>query len=200
MFGRNKIKIVDMILVFIIKDIYHSIRDYVVRIRIARNNYGISLSRRCVFSGKNVCRKTRIGPASTICDFTFIAVNNDPMGGVDSYLTIGQNTYIGEFNNIRAAGGSITIGDNCLVSQKVTMVASNHSYKKGDYIYTQKWDTSKHSIKIGNDVWIGANVVILPGVSVGDGAVIGAGSIVNKDVPENAIVFGNPMRVLKYRE
>ncbi len=55
------------------------------------------------------------------------------------------------------------------------------------------------NVVIGNDVWIGANAIILPGVNIGDGAVIGAGTVVTKDVPPYAIVGGNPARVIKYR-
>lgn len=55
-------------------------------------------------------------------------------------------------------------------------------------------------IDIGDDVWIGCGSVILPGVKIGTGAVIAAGSVVNKDVPEYAIVAGNPMKILRFRE
>ena len=53
-------------------------------------------------------------------------------------------------------------------------------------------------VKIGNDVWIGSNATILPGVEIQDGAIIAAGSIVTKDVPKNAVVAGNPARIIKY--
>jgi acetyltransferase-like isoleucine patch superfamily enzyme len=55
-------------------------------------------------------------------------------------------------------------------------------------------------IRIGDDVWVGCSVQILPGVTIGNGAVIAAGSLVNKDVPENAIVAGVPAKIIKYRE
>jgi len=55
-------------------------------------------------------------------------------------------------------------------------------------------------VQIGSDVWIGANCTILGGVQIGDGAVVGAGSIVNKDIPAYAIAVGNPARVIKYRK
>ena len=113
-------------------------------------------------------------------------------------LVVGAGTYIGEFNNIRAAGGNITIGKNCLVSQHVTMVSSNHSINTGSLIKSQKW--LSQDIEIGDDVWIGANTVILPGIKIGHGAVIGAGSIVTHDVPEYTIVAGNPAKIIKKRE
>ena len=114
-------------------------------------------------------------------------------------LTIGDNTFIGEFNNIRATGGEIIIGNNCNISQHCTLVSSNHSIVKGINISEQKWDETKVGIFIGDDVWIGANSVVLPGVRIGNGAVIGAGSVVTKNIPDNAICVGNPARVIKFR-
>jgi acetyltransferase-like isoleucine patch superfamily enzyme len=114
-------------------------------------------------------------------------------------LKIGRNTSIGEFNNLRAAGGSIVIGDNCLISQFVTIVASNHNIERGKNINSQGWDDNKTGVIIGNDVWIGANCVILPGVEIGNGCVIAAGSIITKNMSENSIVMGAPGRVVKER-
>lgn len=115
-------------------------------------------------------------------------------------LKVGNNTYIGEYNNIRVAGGKILIGDNCLISQHITMVTSNHIINAGKNISSQGWTTENNFIVIGNDVWIGANSVILPGITISDGAVIAAGSIITHNVPKNAIVAGNPARIIKYRE
>lgn len=115
-------------------------------------------------------------------------------------LILGKNTYIGEYNNIRVAGGEITIGSGCLISQFVTIVSSNHQIEKDKPIISQKWTTDNNFVHIGDDVWIGASSVILPGVTVGKGAVIAAGSIVTKDVPEYAIVAGNPAKIIKYRK
>lgn len=64
----------------------------------------------------------------------------------------------------------------------------------------QPWDDRKYGIIIEDDVWIGCNSVILPGVKIGTGAIIGAGSVVTKNIPANAIVCGNPAKILKYRE
>ncbi|WP_431609958.1 DapH/DapD/GlmU-related protein [Chryseobacterium sp. 'Rf worker isolate 10'] len=54
-----------------------------------------------------------------------------------------------------------------------------------------------HPIKVGNNVWLGGNVVVLPGVSIGNNSVIGAGSVVTKDIPENVVAVGNPCKVVK---
>jgi len=116
-----------------------------------------------------------------------------------SRLEIGQNTYIGEGCNIRASGGTILIGSDCLIAQSVTVVASNHSIALKDKIKLQGSDFKKNKITIGDDVWLGASVVVLPGVNIGKGAVVGAGSVVTKDVQEYAVVAGNPAKHLKFR-
>jgi acetyltransferase-like isoleucine patch superfamily enzyme len=132
--------------------------------------------------------------------FNVIYAINTSNSKIEGKLEIGKNTYIGEFNNIRAAGGEIIIGDDCLISQYVTIVASNHNIKRNLKILEQGWDELKTGIVIGNDVWIGANSVILPGVHIGNGAVIAAGSVVNKDVAPYSIVGGVPAKFLKSRQ
>ena len=119
---------------------------------------------------------------------------------IKSGIIIGRNTYIGENNNLRAADGLINIGNNCMISQGVTIVTSNHGIAKDIPIAKQNWHSKKAKITIEDDVWIGANSVILPDVIIRKGAVVAAGSIVTKSVPEYSIVCGNPARILKYRE
>ena len=113
-------------------------------------------------------------------------------------VNIGANTYIGE-NNILRGGAGISIGEGCLISNNVVIVSENHSFKLGIPISTQASD-QQGGVKICDDVWIGANSVVLPHVTIGKGSVIGAGSVVTKSIPENAIAFGNPARVVKFRE
>ena len=141
-----------------------------------------------------------IGRETSIAAYTTLAVANDSRNNIkNSSLEIGERTYIGEYNNIRAGGGKIKIGSDCLISQHITIVASNHSVNKKFLIRNQKWSLNKNFVTIGNDVWIGANSIILPGVTVGSGAVIGAGSVVVSDIPEYAIVKGNPAKIVNYR-
>ena len=130
-----------------------------------------------------------------IGDYTKICVDDN----LGSKMVVGENTYIGDLNNIRASGGDIIIGNDCLISQNVLMVSSNHEFKKGVLIRKQP-SSAKRGIYIGNDVWIGGNSVILPGVHIGDGAVIGGGTIVTKDIPPNSVVAGNPAKFIKFRE
>ena len=141
----------------------------------------------------------KIGKSTSIGAFSTIIVRDELEHKGGSSLVIGERCYIGEGNNIRAGGGKIEIGSDCLISQNITIVASNHQFKKGTKINKQAWSRDSNYVIIGSDVWIGASVVILPGVRIEDGAVIAAGSIVTKSVPKNAIVAGNPSRVVKYR-
>ncbi len=143
-----------------------------------------------------------IGRGSTIGPYTILNLIGDPKQvGCCSRLEIGTNTAINEFNNIRAGGATIRIGDNCLFSQYISLIGINHSIDNIDIpIRDAPWDRSHSGITIGNDVWIGAGAVILPGVDIGDGAVIASGSVVTKDVPPRAIVAGIPASILRYRK
>lgn len=139
--------------------------------------------------GKNVY----IGAFSVI----YVINENDKK---DCKLIIGENTYIGEQNNIRAAGGTIKIGKNCLISQQVSIIGSDHHYKKGINIQDQPWKAENRGVEIGDDVWIGCSVQIMAGVKIGNGAVIAAGSVVTKNIEENTVVAGVPAKFIKHRE
>jgi acetyltransferase-like isoleucine patch superfamily enzyme len=115
-------------------------------------------------------------------------------------LTLEDGVYINEFNNIRAAGGDITIGSRTIIAQFVSIIATNHKIPPREQrVRDAGIEQEGSGVKIGRDVWIAANVVILPGVEVGDGAVIGAGAVVSKSIPAYAIAVGNPARVIRYR-
>ncbi|MCF8283547.1 MAG: acyltransferase [Sphingobacteriales bacterium] len=115
-------------------------------------------------------------------------------------LSIGNGTSIGEMNNIRAAGGEIIIGEKCILSQYITIVAANHLISKEQFMIDQAWDTSKNKVVIHDDVWIGSHAQIMPGVTIGKGAIIAAGATVTKDVEPYAIMLGSPAKLLRYRE
>ena len=158
------------------------------------------ISNRACIKYNNI-QQLRIGINSEISDFTTLMIMNDPRNNIkNSFLTIGSNTYIGEYNNIRAGGGNIEIGDYCSISQHVSIIASNHEIKKHKEISSQPWDLKNNFVLIKDGAWIGANSIILPGVTVGFGAVVGAGSLVNKDIPDYAVAFGNPAKVMKFRQ
>jgi virginiamycin A acetyltransferase len=101
------------------------------------------------------------------------------------------------------------IGRYCSFAKGVRIINHNHplDFKSTSALFfnpslgfCKEWLVKFNPLEVGNDVWIGANAVILPEVSrIGDGAVIGAGAVVNRDVPPFAVVLGNPARIVKYR-
>lgn len=126
---------------------------------------------------------------------------------VDSYngesfqprITIGHDCNFGAYNHITCVN-EIVIGDHCLTGKWVTITDNSHGYtdKESLYQYPElRPIVSKGPVIIGNNVWIGDKATILPGVEIGDGAVIGAGSVVTIDVPAYCVVGGNPARVIK---
>ena len=88
----------------------------------------------------------------------------------------------------------IYVGDHVMFAPRVTVAAGTHPIHPGLRSKQAQYNMPVH---IGNNVWIGANSVILPGVSIGDSSVIGAGSVVTKDIPANVVAVGNPCKVLR---
>lgn len=112
-------------------------------------------------------------------------------------IRIGKNTTIG-FHNFIFASERIEIGDDCLIAPFVYIVDSNHRIDRNQKINEQSNETA--AIVIGNDVWIASHVTILKGVRIGDGAVIAANSLVNRDVESYTIVGGSPAKPIGKRE
>lgn len=106
-------------------------------------------------------------------------------------ITVGKNVFINACCKFQDQGG-ITIGDDCLVGHNVTIATLNH-----DFAPEKRANINPSPVKIGNKVWIASDSTILPGITIGDGAIIGAGSVVTKDVPQNTIVAGNPAKIIK---
>lgn len=94
-------------------------------------------------------------------------------------------------------GGGVTIGDRVLIGYRTQILSSNHVIEGRSPIFHA--GHVKKPVVIENDVWIGAACIILPGVKIGEGAVIAAGSVVTKDIPAFAIVAGVPAKVIRYR-
>lgn len=111
-------------------------------------------------------------------------------------LSIGDNSGVG----VNAVISShVVIGDDVMMGPECMMFTSNHGMDRTDIPMWRQPFSDPRPIMIGDDVWIGARVTILPGVHVGNGSVIGAGSVVTKDVPPYSIVGGNPAKVIRMR-
>lgn len=113
-------------------------------------------------------------------------------------VSIGRHISINEWVFIDGWGG-VTIGDYVRIAHRVSIISEDHLFDDPSLpIYTQGKIGKK--VVINDDVWIGCGAIILKGVTIGHGAIIGAGSVVTKDVPKNAVVVGNPARIVKYRQ
>ena len=109
-------------------------------------------------------------------------------------VAMGDDVSIASFVHIWGEGG-LTIGNQVMIGAGTCITTRDH-----DYEAKNMWTSSIEApVVIGNDVWIGTHCVILPGVTIHDGAVIGAGAVVNRDVEARAIVAGVPARLLKLR-
>ena len=108
-------------------------------------------------------------------------------------IEIGENFY-SNHNLIILDGNKVIFGDNVFIAPNCAFYTAGHPIDVNRR--NQGLEYAK-PIKIGNNVWIGGNVVVLPGVTIGDNTVIGAGSIVTRDIPANVVAVGNPCRVIK---
>ncbi|WSQ57857.1 hypothetical protein OG507_12650 [Streptomyces sp. NBC_01217] len=117
-----------------------------------------------------------------------------PQGGS---ITIGNDCSLNNHVVLYGAGG-ITVGDGCRIATGVVIVAFNHGHDDLALPIRHQSITAR-GVLVEDEVWIGARSILLDGVTIGSGSVIGAGSVVTRDVPEHAIVAGNPARVLRRR-
>ena len=161
-----------------------------------------------------IVRDSTIGSDTTLADDVF--VTDSVLGncctierrGMVFNSTIGDYSYTGYNTVVKYAD----IGKFCSISWNVSIGGANHDYHTisthpfsfiSKYGFTNSGGGGYHSfdnpLRIGNDVWFGCNAVIMRGVTIGDGAVIGASSVVTKDVPPYSVVVGNPGKVIKYR-
>lgn len=112
-------------------------------------------------------------------------------------ITIGNRVYIGK-NCILASDIGITIGDNTMFAEYVSIIDADHGIEKNG-VPIRDQELKPKPVTIGSDVWIGRGCAVLKGISIGEGAVIGANSVVTSDIPPYAIACGAPARIIRYR-
>jgi len=116
------------------------------------------------------------------------------------HISIGENTFVNT-NCMFLDNNKITIGKNGLIAPYVQIYTATHPLKASDRIVGEGKDTryltSTKPVTIGDNVWIGGNSVIFPGVTIGDNVTLGAGSVVTKNIPDNVLAYGNPCEVVR---
>ena len=152
------------------------------------------ITKNCVIGKKASLRRCKLKDHSRVAAYAALVQTE-----VGEYSSIGRYTKITH----------TTIGKFCAISWDTTINAIGHPYDNlsisafpyvpsvGNFVKERK--TFHKQVIIKNDVWIGANCVIMPGLTIGNGAIVGSGSVVTKDVPDYAIVVGVPAKVIKYR-
>ena len=149
---------------------------------------------------------------------SWIGIKNDKIevpAMIGTNTVIYNNVKIGKYtsirNNVLIDGNTLSIGRYCSIANDVSIGVGNHPIDKistSDCFYYPQWGLTAQDIReninskktiIGNDIWIGTKSVVLSGVNIGNGVVIGSGSIVTKDIPDYAIVGGVPAQIIKFR-
>ena len=137
------------------------------------------------------------GDKVTVGSYAIIRPTNLYGGEAGIGLKVGNNSSIGPYSYI-GCSGYIEIGDNVMMSPRVSIYSENHNFSDVDLPMIDQGVT-RSFVKIENDCWIAANSIILAGVTVGRGSIVAAGSVVTKDVPPFSIVGGNPAKIIKSR-
>ena len=106
-------------------------------------------------------------------------------------ISLGKRVFINSGCRFQDQGG-ISIGDDCLIGHNAVLATLNH-----DLSPSRRADMHPAPITIGRNVWLGSNVTVLPGVSIGDDSVVAAGAVVTRDVPAGTVVVGSPARVIR---
>ncbi len=148
-----------------------------------------------IFIGRNVQFVGDRGRISLSRNVTFYGNAYVDVNRVGAHLRIGERTHIDQFTVLYAQGG-ITIGSRCAIASGVIIYSQTNQYRAEPLRDVIEQPVVYAPVSIGDDVWMGAGAVVLPGVSVGSHAVVAAGAVVRKDVPEWAIVGGVPARII----
>lgn len=164
------------------------------------------------------CPKLEMGPKCFIDDCVTIYAHEGAQGGVylsenvhiyrwsivelgkgEGCLRIGPNTYIQSGCILKAFVGNIIIGANCMIADHCAFTPYRHGFDDTHRPMREQPLTSQGDIVIEDDVWLGLNVCVMDGVTIGQGAIVGAGAVVTKDIPPYAIAGGIPASVIRFR-
>lgn len=174
----------------------------------SKNHYNISLFEKVLLKffaysnafWKKIYNRKKINTYLVAKSCKSVGVNlrvNGEAKGFGKNVTLGDNVNINGCEIL--GGGEVSIGNYFHSGMYVKIITQNHRYEEADSIPYDKVRIKKKTI-IKDFVWIGQDVTIIPGITIGEGAIVGAGSVVVKDVPDYAIVGGNPAKVIKYRD
>lgn len=151
----------------------------------------LPISQRAVFA-----KRIRVFWASKIAAKCGKNVNFERNAVFGPQLEIGDNSGVGINCELY---GPVTIGEYVMMGPEVVIYTSGHRHDRTDIPMGAQGNDDVKPVVIGNDVWIGRRVMIMPGVKIGNGCIIGAGAVVTKDIPDYSIAAGVPARVVKNR-
>mgnify|MGYP006285999893 CR=1 FL=1 len=137
------------------------------------------------------CSTLKMGRGTRIASFCKVKATHGP-------LELGDNVHLGVGCFLSSHEGGLYIGNDVLLSPHVSIIASNYRYDQIDVPLRLQGHTSQ-GIRIGNNVWVGTGSVILDNTQIGDGVIISPNSVVSAMIPDNAIVQGNPAKVIFIR-
>ena len=140
----------------------------------------------------------KLGNRVTIGKYAIIRPSNIYVGPIGEGLTMGDNSNIGPYNYI-GCSGKITIGNNVMLAPRVSIYAENHVFDHPELLIRDQ-GVEKKEVIIEDDCWIAANSIILAGVTIGQGSVVAAGSVVTENVPAYSVVAGVPAKFIKSRK
>ena len=147
----------------------------------------------------NLCRPSDTAKQQELLNRMLGSIKGNPVITAPFYCDYGFNITIGEnfYTNHNVTildGAKVTFGDNVFIAPNCVFSTAGHAIDSEQRV---KGLEIARPITVGNNVWIGANVSVLPGVTIGSSSIIGAGSVVNKDIPEGVIAAGNPCKVIR---
>ena len=141
-------------------------------------------------------KKVRAFCGKLILDHCGKNVNIEKGAEFSAHVSLGDNSGIGVDSEISPG---VTIGNDVMMGPDCVILTSNHGMLDNGIPMWRQGSSELRPVIIGNDCWIGQRVIILPGVHLGDGCVVGAGSVVTKSFDNNSVIAGNPARLIRYR-